>query len=72
MSELNNDIVGKSIQDYKILKPLGQGKFSTVYQAQRQSDLKLVALKIIKVIYLFKTDIRYDGSEAEREMSTRG
>jgi serine/threonine protein kinase len=50
MSEINNDLGGKVIQDYKILKPLGQGKFSTVYQAQRQSDQKLVALKIIKVI----------------------
>jgi serine/threonine protein kinase len=49
MSEINNDIVGKVIQGYKIFKPLGQGKFSTVYHAQRQSDQKLVALKIIKV-----------------------
>jgi serine/threonine protein kinase len=49
MSDINNDIVGKVIQGYKILKPLGQGKFSTVYHAQRHSDQKLVALKIIKV-----------------------
>jgi serine/threonine protein kinase len=49
MSELNAEIVGKIVQGYKILKPLGQGKFSTVYQAQRQSDQKLVALKIVKV-----------------------
>ena len=49
MSEINHDIVGKIIQGYKVLKPLGQGKFSTVYQAQRLSDSKLVALKIIKV-----------------------
>lgn len=49
MSEINQDIVGKIIQDYKIIKPIGQGKFSTVYQAERQSDQKLVAMKIIKV-----------------------
>jgi serine/threonine protein kinase len=50
MSEINTEIVGKVIQGYKILKPLGQGKFSTVYQAQRLTDQKLVALKIIKVV----------------------
>ena len=49
MAELNTDIVGKTIEGYKVIKPLGQGKFSTVYQAQKQSDNKLVALKIIKV-----------------------
>jgi serine/threonine protein kinase len=49
MSELSAEIVGKVVQGYKILKPLGQGKFSTVYQAQRHSDQKLVALKIVKV-----------------------
>jgi serine/threonine protein kinase len=49
MAEINTDIVGKLIEGYKIIKPLGQGKFSTVYQAQRQADNKLVALKIIKV-----------------------
>jgi len=49
MAELNVEIVGKTIEGYKVIKPLGQGKFSTVYQAQKQSDNKLVALKIIKV-----------------------
>ena len=49
MSEITNTIVGKTIEGYKISKPLGQGNFSTVYQAERQSDSKLVALKIIKV-----------------------
>jgi serine/threonine protein kinase len=49
MSEINTEIVGKIVEGYKILKPLGQGKFSTVYQAERQADQKLVALKIIKV-----------------------
>jgi serine/threonine protein kinase len=54
MSDLDADTVGKIVQGYKILKPLGQGKFSTVYQAQRQSDQKLVALKIIKVSSIIK------------------
>jgi serine/threonine protein kinase len=49
MSEITNTLVGKTIEGYKISKPLGQGNFSTVYQAERKSDSKLVALKIIKV-----------------------
>jgi serine/threonine protein kinase len=49
MSEINTEIVGKIIEGYKVVKPLGQGKFSTVYQAERLTDQKLVALKIIKV-----------------------
>lgn len=50
MSDINKDLVGKTIEGYKINKPLGQGNFSTVYQAERKSDQKVVALKIIKVI----------------------
>lgn len=49
MAEINVDIVGKVIEGYKVIKPLGRGKFSTVYQAERIQDQKLVALKIIKV-----------------------
>ena len=40
---------GSIIQGYKIIKFLGKGKFSDVYQAERQLDSKLVALKIIKI-----------------------
>lgn len=47
--ESSNDIVGKIVEGYKIIKFLGRGKFSTVYQAERQKDQKLVALKIIKI-----------------------
>ena len=47
--EATNDIVGKIVEGYKIIKFLGRGKFSTVYQAERQKDQKLVALKIIKI-----------------------
>jgi len=47
--EQTNDIIGKIIEGYKILKFLGSGKFSVVYEAERQLDSKLVALKIIKI-----------------------
>ena len=40
---------GSIVQGYKIIKFLGKGKFSDVYQAERQLDQKLVALKIIKI-----------------------
>ena len=43
------EIVGKTIEGYKIIKPLGQGKFSTVYQAEKLTNQKIVAMKIIKV-----------------------
>ena len=35
---------GSIIQGYKIIKFLGKGKFSDVYQAERQLDSKLVAM----------------------------
>ena len=47
--EQANDIIGKIIEGYKIIKFLGSGKFSVVYEAERQLDSKLVALKIIKI-----------------------
>ena len=47
--EQTNDIIGKIIEGYKIIKFLGSGKFSVVYEAERQLDSKLVALKIIKI-----------------------
>ena len=40
---------GKEIKGYRILKPIGQGKFSIVYKAERISDNLPVAMKIIKV-----------------------
>lgn len=46
---MSNEIIGKTIEGYKIIKPLGQGKFSTVYQAERLNDQKLIAMKKIKV-----------------------
>ena len=47
--EQTNEIIGKIIEGFRIIKFLGSGKFSVVYQAERQSDSKLVALKIIKI-----------------------
>ena len=47
--EQSNEIVGKIVEGYRIIKFLGRGKFSIVYQAERQADSKLVALKIIKI-----------------------
>ena len=47
--EQTNEIIGKIIEGYRIIKFLGSGKFSVVYEAERQIDSKLVALKIIKI-----------------------
>ena len=47
--ESENEIIGKVVEGFKIIKFLGSGKFSVVYQAERQADSKLVALKIIKI-----------------------
>ena len=47
--EQTNERIGKIIEGYRIIKFLGSGKFSVVYQAERQIDSKLVALKIIKI-----------------------
>ena len=47
--EQPNEIIGKIVEGFRIIKFLGSGKFSVVYQAERQADSKLVALKIIKI-----------------------
>ena len=47
--EQANEIIGKIVEGFRIIKFLGSGKFSVVYQAERQADSKLVALKIIKI-----------------------
>jgi serine/threonine protein kinase len=51
MSELESDKIGKQINDYKLIKFLGKGKFSTVYQAECCKTGKLVAMKVIKVSF---------------------
>jgi serine/threonine protein kinase len=40
---------GGSLDDYEILRPIGKGKFSIVYRAQRKRDGLLVALKKISI-----------------------
>lgn len=39
---------GKNINGYTVVKPIGEGKFSTVYKATAP-DGKVIALKKIKV-----------------------
>ncbi len=48
----NDDIVGKTIEGYRIMKSLGSGQYSTVYHAEKKSDNKYCALKIVKVSHL--------------------
>lgn len=43
------DLSGTEVQGFKIIKPIGEGKFSVVYKAERISDGSPVALKKIKV-----------------------
>jgi len=38
------DLTGKTIQGYFVQKPIGQGKFATVYKAETE-DKRIVALK---------------------------
>jgi len=42
----------REIRGYRILKPIGQGKFSIVYKAERIGDNMPVAMKMIKVFYM--------------------
>lgn len=55
--------MGQEIQGYRIMKPIGQGKFSTVYKAEN-SEGQPVAVKKIKVNQSASSDIRHDGSQA--------
>ncbi|CAG9320770.1 unnamed protein product [Blepharisma stoltei] len=43
------DISGREINGFRVIKPIGQGKFSIVYKAERISDNTPVALKMIKI-----------------------
>ena len=49
MASNEPDIVNEVINGYKIKRPIGQGKFSIVFKAVRQSDNVTVALKLIKI-----------------------
>jgi hypothetical protein len=61
------DIEGKEMHGYRILKPIGEGKFSIVYKAERISDGTQVALKNIKVTSIL--DFRYAGSKTTGEVN---
>eukprot|EP00347_Sterkiella_histriomuscorum_P020114 403339050 len=43
------EFYNKVVRDYRILKPIGEGKFSVVFKAQKVSDGSPVALKILKI-----------------------
>lgn len=42
------EMTGKEINGYRVIKPIGQGKFSFVFKAEKLSDGEIVALKKIK------------------------
>lgn len=43
------DLVGKEVRGYKVVKPIGAGKFSIVFKAEKIEDGTGVALKCIKI-----------------------
>ena len=47
MSNKEADMVNQVINGYLIKRPIGQGKFSIVFKAMRESDNITVALKLI-------------------------
>lgn len=49
----NEEIIGKVIEGYKIIKALGQGQYSYVYHAERKADGQHCALKIVKVSSIY-------------------
>jgi NIMA (never in mitosis gene a)-related kinase len=55
MSE--EDLSGKVIEGYHVTKPIGQGKFATVYKAETK-DNKVVALKKIKIFEMNDVKLR--------------
>lgn len=48
MSKKGSDLVGRTVKGYKIIKSIGEGKFSEVYRAENESKTPY-ALKNIKV-----------------------
>lgn len=41
------DLNGKEIRGYKVIKPIGAGKFSIVFKAEKVDDGTPIALKCI-------------------------
>ena len=51
------DLMGRQIREYKVIKPIGAGKFSIVFKAEKtDEDNKLIALKCIKIFDM--TDVK--------------
>lgn len=48
MSKKSSELVGKTVKGYKIIKSIGEGKFSEVYRAENESKIPY-AMKNIKV-----------------------
>ena len=40
---------GRIYRDYKILQPIGQGKFSYVFKAEDMRNGQFIALKLLKI-----------------------
>jgi len=51
------DLSGKTIEGYHIVRPIGQGKFATVYKAETP-EKKIVALKKIKIFEMNDAKLR--------------
>jgi serine/threonine protein kinase len=51
MSKKSSELVGKTVKGYKIIKSIGEGKFSEVYRAETENKIPY-AMKNIKVFKL--------------------
>lgn len=47
---MTDHLIGKTIRGYKVLKFLGEGKYSSVFHAENISTHQKVAMKVIQVI----------------------
>lgn len=45
----DGDFYGRVYRDYKILQPIGQGKFSFVFKAENIVTKQIIALKLLKI-----------------------
>ena len=45
----DGDFYGRVYRDYKILQPIGQGKFSFVFKAENIKTKQFIALKLLKI-----------------------
>lgn len=57
MSKKSSELVGKTVKGYKIIKSIGEGKFSEVYRAETENKIPY-AMKNIKVLN-FTNKYRY-------------